>query len=491
MKALTATLGFHRAMRKHRFSEALALHRHHALFAHAPSYWAQYKLGLYRTVYQRTQREGVPERWRARLAAAVCAAALGNLDEARAWLQGLPADKLRQITTALAPHAPELALQHLREAEASAAAECRDLHVALLTGLGHLPEAAAVMGGLSSDEEARWPELALHRATLLLSGQLPASPTPEAAALAQINRYFAYHQLEALERRNDTKALNARNATARVSALPGERPLVSVIMTAFRTAERIGPAIESLLAQSHRNLEIIVMDDASDDGLGAVVSALRERDPRVLYHRLPRNVGTYVAKNLALRHLAHGAFVTCHDSDDWSHPRKIEQQLDWIQRDPARVFSWSYWLRIRDDGPVVARQCHPLLRANLSSILFRRDAVLNRAGAFDEVRTGADSEFLARLALVFGREAGAPLRKPLALGAERPGSLMTDHSTGIQGSGTTPFRLEYWEAWRAWHCQCLAAGRRPFMPQGPGERPFPISAEQAVPEAHDLAALLT
>ncbi|MDF2094476.1 glycosyltransferase family 2 protein [Aquibaculum arenosum] len=491
MKALTATLGFHRAMRKHRYSEALAVHRDQALFSRGPSYWAQYKLGLYRSVHERAEREGVPARWRARLAAAVCAAALGKGEAAQAWLQGLPAGKLRQIVTALAPHAPELALRRLQEADAAAVAECRDLQIALLTGLGHLPEAAAVLGRLSDEEEARWPELPLHRATLLLAGQLPASATPEAAALAQINRYFAHHQLESLERRDEAEALNARNARAQVPVLPGERPLVSVIMTAFRTKERIGPAIESLLAQSHRNLEIIVMDDASDDGLGAVVAALRERDARVHYHRLPRNVGTYVAKNLALRHLARGAFVTCHDSDDWSHPRKIEQQLDWLQEDPGRVFSWSYWLRIRDDGAVVARQCHPLLRANLSSILFRREAVLNRAGAFDEVRTGADSEFLARLALVFGREAGAPLRKPLALGAERPGSLMTDHSTGIQGSGTTPFRLEYWEAWRAWHGQCLAAGRRPFMPQDPGERPFPISAEQAVPKAPDLAAHLT
>src|SRR5690606_14648904 len=89
-----------------------------------------------------------------------------------------------------------------------------------------------------------------------------------------------------------------------------EVPLVSVIMTGYRTARRIGPALESLRSQTHRNLEIIVVDDASDDDLGEAVQAAAQGDPRVLYYRLPRNVGPYVAKDLALRELTKGDFVT-------------------------------------------------------------------------------------------------------------------------------------------------------------------------------------
>ena len=260
-------------------------------------------------------------------------------------------------------------------------------------------------------------------------------------------------------------------------------------MTAFETGKRIHYALRSLLAQTHGNLEILVMDDASGDDLGAVVARLRQEDPRIRYFRLPRNVGTYVAKELALRHLVRGDFVTCHDSDDWSHPRKIELQLEALLRHPKRVFSWSYWLRVQDDGLIVARQSHPLLRPNLSSVLFRREAVLDRAGGYDQVRTGADSEFLARLQLVFGRQAGARLRLPLAFGALRAGSLMTDGVTGIgAGTSTTPFRLAYWEAWRHWHLACQQQGRRPRMPERPADRPYPIPEGQAAETGPDLLA---
>ena len=77
-------------------------------------------------------------------------------------------------------------------------------------------------------------------------------------------------------------------------------------------------------------------------------------------------------------------------------------------------------------------------------MLCRREAVLDRGGGYDQVRTGADSEFLARLQIVFGRQAGARLRLPLSFGALRSGSLMTDSVTGINGvTSTPPFRLAY------------------------------------------------
>lgn len=124
-------------------------------------------------------------------------------------------------------------------------------------------------------------------------------------------------------------------------ALPSmDGPLVTVLMTTFRTGERASVAIQSLLNQTYRNLEIIVVDDASDDATLAHVQAWASRDARVRVLRLPVNGGTYLAKSLGLQ-MARGEFVTCHDSDDWSHPLKIERQVRPLLEDASLVATTS------------------------------------------------------------------------------------------------------------------------------------------------------
>jgi len=102
-------------------------------------------------------------------------------------------------------------------------------------------------------------------------------------------------------------------------------PLVSVLMTTFNTGERASAAIQSLLNQTYRNLEIVVVDDASQDDTPDLIATWARKDARVRLLRLPKNGGTFLAKNVGLT-AARGDFVTCHDSDDWSHPLKIELQ---------------------------------------------------------------------------------------------------------------------------------------------------------------------
>ena len=223
-------------------------------------------------------------------------------------------------------------------------------------------------------------------------------------------------------------------------------------------------AIESLLKQTYRNLEIIVVDDASGDTTPDLVQAWAQKDARVRLLRLTTNGGTYLAKSMGLQ-LARGEFVTCHDSDDWSHPLKIERQVRPLLTDSALVATTSHWVRMQDDGMFYARPVHPLMRFNPSSPLFRREVVLERMGAWDMVRTGADSEFHARLKLVFGKRAVKRIAQPLALGSHREGSLMTAGDTGYSDAGISPQRLAYWEAWGAWHIACLRQGGLPRLPQ--------------------------
>jgi hypothetical protein len=139
---------------------------------------------------------------------------------------------------------------------------------------------------------------------------------------------------------------------------------------------------------------------------------------------------------------------------------------------------------MQDDGIYYARTVHPLMRINPASPLFRREIVLREAGAWDNVRTGADSEFLARLKLIFGRGAIYRVKAPLAFGSHRPNSLMTAAGTGYDQTGMSFTRLAYWEAWAHWHISEVRQGRNPRLSLDLiAERPFGVQASTEVPKA--------
>lgn len=222
------------------------------------------------------------------------------------------------------------------------------------------------------------------------------------------------------------------------------------MVTTHNSGEFIHTAIESLLGQSYRNIEIIVIDDASTDNTVEIIRSYAQNDSRIKLIELKINVGTFIAKTKGLS-VAQGEFVTCHDSDDWAHPRKIELQVEPLLCNQQLVFTTSQWIRMQDDGSLYARKIYPALRLNPASPMFRKDIVLEKAGYWEQVKTGADSEFLARLKLIFGEHAMYQIKKPLTIGAHRSNSLMNDSSTGYSSFEGSRQRLEYWESWQNRH----------------------------------------
>lgn len=435
---------------KHRYAEALACLGRKPLGRNPFEHQALYRLGLYRSAAEITPSR---HHWRGLVAAVVSLAACGRIGDAACLLgeskslQSLEPHRAT-LADALVQFAPDLARGLLPDNAPLT------LKVAISLRLGEralaldLLKAALVRGNAS-------PELHLYSSNaehLLPAGQL-----------ANMNAFLAAHGVSPLALCNQDQATGAMNLKLDGAMPPVHGPLVSILMTAFRSAERIASAIDSLLGQTYQNLEVIVIDDASDDATEAVVKAIAARDDRVRYIRLPVNVGTYVAKSIGLRQ-AQGEFVSCHDSDDWAHPQKVAFQMQPLLEDSSVVFTTSNWVRIQDDGVYYARPVHPLMRINPASPLFRKSVVLNQAGAWDWVRTGADSEFLARLKLVFGRKGMRRIQKPLTFGAHRPDSLMTAAGTGYNQHGVSPTRLDYWEAWGHWHIDALRRGAPPKMP---------------------------
>jgi glycosyltransferase involved in cell wall biosynthesis len=105
--------------------------------------------------------------------------------------------------------------------------------------------------------------------------------------------------------------------------------LISCIVPVFNGERYLGETLDSILAQTHRSLEIIVVDDGSNDGTGGVVA---EYGKRVRYV-WQANAGETAARNRGLA-LAQGEFVAFLDADDLWHPEKLVRQMARFQERP-------------------------------------------------------------------------------------------------------------------------------------------------------------
>ena len=246
--------------------------------------------------------------------------------------------------------------------------------------------------------------------------------------------------------------LSAPVLTADVDAVPFDRlrpaavepvdgPLISVVMTTYRPELRpLETSVRSILAQSWRNLELILVDDGSGPEFTDVLDAVAQMDERISVHRLAVNGGTYVARNAGLA-AAHGRLVTGQDDDDWSHPERLALQAGPLLEDPSVRLSRSYAMTV-DDRLIYQRAGIRPQRPNQSSLMFYREDAVALAG-YLRARKGADSEIQARLERWTGTQT-LDVRQVLSLVRIRPGSLSrSDFRAGWHHPSRTAFRQDY------------------------------------------------
>lgn len=108
-------------------------------------------------------------------------------------------------------------------------------------------------------------------------------------------------------------------------------PLVSVIIPTYNRAHTISRAIDSVLNQTYKNIELIIVDDASTDNTGEVIK--RIKDERVLFFKNNINKGAPAVRNTGLT-MAKGEFIAFQDSDDEWIPEKLAIQMDIFEKLP-------------------------------------------------------------------------------------------------------------------------------------------------------------
>lgn len=107
-------------------------------------------------------------------------------------------------------------------------------------------------------------------------------------------------------------------------------------MPSYNTAKYIGDSIESVLAQTYSNWELIIVDDCSSDNTDEIVAKFT--DKRIRYLKNEKNSGAAVSRNYALRE-AKGKWIAFLDSDDLWHPQKLEKQLAFMK---AKGYKFTY-----------------------------------------------------------------------------------------------------------------------------------------------------
>jgi glycosyltransferase involved in cell wall biosynthesis len=132
------------------------------------------------------------------------------------------------------------------------------------------------------------------------------------------------------------------------------RDLVSVIIPSYNRAYCIATTVDSVLAQSHGNLEILIVDDGSKDATRDLIAERYGREPRVKY-LYQANAGVSAARNHGLR-IATGDYLALLDSDDMWLPWKVEAQLRCLAALPSAGMIWTDMDAIGPDGEIVARR---------------------------------------------------------------------------------------------------------------------------------------
>ncbi|MDM7256115.1 MAG: glycosyltransferase family 2 protein [Paracoccus sp. (in: a-proteobacteria)] len=158
----------------------------------------------------------------------------------------------------------------------------------------------------------------------ILRANAAIARSDEVTWLKFVNAYLSQFDLAPI-RLQGSGTLFERLTTGALPPVTGG-PLVSVIMPAWNAENTVGQAARSILNQSWRNLELLIVDDCSTDGTWPVLQQIAAKDDRVKIRRNKVNVGPYVSKNIALTE-AKGDYVTGHDADDWAHPQRIEKHL--------------------------------------------------------------------------------------------------------------------------------------------------------------------
>lgn len=230
-----------------------------------------------------------------------------------------------------------------------------------------------------------------------------------------------------------------------------EGPLVTVCISCFNAEPYVEQALNSILNQSHHNVELILCNDHSSDETLKILKRAEKRDRRVRVIDNEFNQGTYISRNHAFAQ-AKGKYFTILDADDFALPERLALQVAHLEKHPDHQGVLSDWVRVCSNGRFHFKAgWGGKYQHEAVATLMVRTSVQERVGYWDSVRFAADTEFLFRLRKVYGEKLIPILEIPTVISLFHEASLTNDPETGIGIDGLSPVRRYYRDNWMNWH----------------------------------------
>ena len=112
-----------------------------------------------------------------------------------------------------------------------------------------------------------------------------------------------------------------------------EKPKISVLMSVYNSEKYLNYSIESILSQSFKDYEFIIIDDGSTDDSLKIIESYKQKDKRIIIIHNTKNIGTTKSLNKGLL-IAKGKYIARMDADDWSYPDRLQKQYEFMQNNP-------------------------------------------------------------------------------------------------------------------------------------------------------------
>lgn len=153
-----------------------------------------------------------------------------------------------------------------------------------------------------------------------------------------------------------------------------KEPLVSVLICSYNAAEFIESTIRSVLNQTHKRIEVLVLDNASTDKTVSILRDIKKKDSRLTLFDEKKNIGAYPGLNYLLDK-AKGTYIAINDHDDIWHSDKLKKQIDFLDKNTKYVGSGTAiinWYEEYQKG-ILRTQPEEHTVAWHTSLVFRND----------------------------------------------------------------------------------------------------------------------
>ncbi len=149
-----------------------------------------------------------------------------------------------------------------------------------------------------------------------------------------------------------------------------KQPLVSVVMPVYNAGDFLVESVNSILQQTYKNFEFIIVDDRSTDDSWIILGKLAAKDKRIRTYRLKKSAGVSETVKFAIAK-TRGKFIARMDADDVSLPKRLELQVKYLLHNPKTVAVGGQCSIINKEGELIGEKRFPIKNKDIYSYIFK------------------------------------------------------------------------------------------------------------------------